>query len=118
MMLEEKIVFICDNEYILTFAVHLFTRILSRPFQYPYPSVYLLPNEEQYLNAPFPIAYGLYGTKADLERNKLHEQYRNVYIILNRSGVEIVSSINKKSVLKKCSPILKDQLMGKFKYLH
>ena len=118
MMLEEKIVFICDNEYILTFAVHLFTRILSRPFQYPYPSVYLLPNEEQYLNAPFPIAYGLYGTKADLERNKLHEQYRNVYIILNRSGVEIVSSINKKSVLKKCSPILKEQLMGKFKYLH
>ena len=117
-MLEEKVVFVCDNEYILTFAVHLFTRILSRPFQYPYPSVYLLPNEEQYLNAPFPIAYGLHGTKTDLQKNKLHEKYKNVFVLLNRNGVEILSSVNKKPVLKKCSPILKEQLVSKFKHLN
>lgn len=48
----------------------------------------------------------------------MHEKYRNVYIILNRNGVEIISSMSKKSVLRKCSPLLKDQLVGKFQYLN
>ena len=52
-----------------------------------------------------------------IEKNKLHERYKNVFV-LNRNGVQILSSVNKKPVLKKCSPILKEQLANKFKHLN
>lgn len=32
MMLEEKMVFVCENKTILTYAIFLFTKVMMRPF--------------------------------------------------------------------------------------
>ena len=48
---------------ILTLSVLLFAQILIRPFAYPYPVVPIIPDQEDYLNAPFPLVYGLLKTK-------------------------------------------------------
>ncbi len=54
-------------------------------------------------------------SKKQLESQRLHEKYKNVYISLAREGIEIVSYENKKETLKKVSPILKQKLNSKFK---
>lgn len=43
LMLEDKVVFICDNSNILTHTIHLFTSVLTRPLQYPFPIVSIIP---------------------------------------------------------------------------
>jgi hypothetical protein len=45
MVLEEKMVFVCENKTILTYAIFLFTKVLMRPFEYPYPVVSLIPDQ-------------------------------------------------------------------------
>lgn len=65
-LLEEKVVFVSENPFLLTFTVHLFTRLLPRPFHYPYPAVSLLPNNEEYFNTPFPFVYGYLNSKKNL----------------------------------------------------
>ena len=45
MVLEEKMVFVCSNPAILTHAIFLFTNVLIRPFEYPYPVVPLIPDQ-------------------------------------------------------------------------
>jgi hypothetical protein len=104
-MLEEKVVFVGENPYLLTYAVHLFTRLLPRPFMYPYPSVNILPNDAEFLNAPFPVVYGLLMSKEKLMQKSIPSKYSNTYIVLNRNTVELISK--KKSVLKKVSMGLK-----------
>jgi len=59
-MLEDRVVFICDNSHILTHAIYLFTHVLFKPLNYPYPVVNIIPgNDETYLHVPFPTVYGL-----------------------------------------------------------
>lgn len=36
MMLEDRIVFICNNSHILTYTIYLFTNILTKPFIYAF----------------------------------------------------------------------------------
>ena len=45
MALEERIVFVCPNACILTHAIYLFTQVLIKPFEYPYPVVNLIPDQ-------------------------------------------------------------------------
>ena len=78
----------------------MFTRILPKPFKYPYPSVNLLPNEEEYLNAPFPVVYGMIISKKQLLSANLHTKYQNTYIHLSNDGAEIIYSSSKKKLLK------------------
>lgn len=43
-LLEDKLVFVCENSHILTFTCYLFVEHLYRPFVYAFPSVYIAPN--------------------------------------------------------------------------
>ena len=66
-------VFVCENKYILTYAIFLFTKVLMRPFEYPYPVVNLIPDQEEYLNAPFAIVYGYNKSKEEILAAKIHK---------------------------------------------
>ncbi len=44
-MLEDRIVFVCENSNILTYTIYLFANILTKPFKYPFPVVNIIPNE-------------------------------------------------------------------------
>lgn len=81
-ILEQKTVFVSDNPTILTFAVHLFTQLLIKPFKYPYPVVNLLPNESEYFGAMCPFVYGLLSTKKNIMANKFSETHPEVSFIL------------------------------------
>lgn len=70
-LLEEKVVFVCEDPFILTFTIHLFTRLLPRPFKYPHPTVSLLPDREGYFNSPFPVVYGYLSSKKNLLARKI-----------------------------------------------
>lgn len=108
-------VFVCENKYILTYAIFLFTKVLMRPFEYPYPVVNLIPDQEEYLNAPFPIVYGYNKSKEEILAAKIHKKYKNVYVFFEPTGVEIVCEENKKKLLNSKSPRLRDRLLSKFK---
>jgi len=62
LMLEDKVVFICNNSHILTFAIYLFTNILTKPLVYAFEVVSIIP-EEDFLGAPFPVVYGMLRKK-------------------------------------------------------
>jgi hypothetical protein len=57
-LLEEQVVFVCDNVHMLTYTIYLFTEILFRPFGYPHPCVYII-SEESFLDAITPIILGV-----------------------------------------------------------
>lgn len=44
-MLEESVMFVCENQKLLTFIVLLFASMLTKPFSYPYPVVSILFSE-------------------------------------------------------------------------
>jgi hypothetical protein len=92
LMLEDKLVFICDNSNILTHTVHLFTSVLTRPLQYPFPIVSIIPTheDEEFLSAPMPIVYGILKKRKAIEdRNMLHN-FDMTYIFLSPEKVEVV----------------------------
>ena len=62
-LLEEKVIFVCENEHVLTSTVFLFMKVLMQPFNYPYPVVSIIPNQYDYFNAPFPIVYGTINSR-------------------------------------------------------
>ena len=68
MMLEDKLVFICDNSNILTHTIYLFTNVLTKPLEYPSPIVSIVPNheDEEFLSAPIPIVYGILKKRRSL----------------------------------------------------
>ena len=43
MMLEDRIVFVCDNSHILTYTIYLFAHILTKPFNYAFEVVSIIP---------------------------------------------------------------------------
>ena len=45
-MLEDKVVFICENSHILTHTIHLFANVLPKPLRYPFPIVNILNNQD------------------------------------------------------------------------
>ena len=84
-------VFVCSDATVLTYAIFLFTKVLIRPFDYPYPVVNLIPDQEEYLNAPFPLVYGYLKNKQDIIADKIPKRYKNVYVFFEPTGVEILS---------------------------
>lgn len=49
--------------------------------------VNLIPDQEEYLNAPFPIVYGYNKSKEDIFAAKIHKRYKNVYVLFEATGV-------------------------------
>lgn len=47
--------------------------------------------------------------------SKIPKKYKNVYVCFEPTGVEIVSDEDKKKILNKKSPRLRDRLISKFK---
>lgn len=43
MMLENRVVFICDNSHILTYTIYLFAHILTKPLTYAFEVVSIIP---------------------------------------------------------------------------
>ena len=43
MMLEDRLVFICDNSHVLTYTIYLFAHILTKPFNYAFEVVSIIP---------------------------------------------------------------------------
>ena len=86
-MLEEKVIFVCENEHILTSVILLFIKILIQPFNYPYPTVSIIPNEYEYFNVPFPIVYGCLNNQSYLLKEKITKTYKNVYVFINPAGI-------------------------------
>lgn len=72
--------FVSTNPTILTHAIFLFTKVLIKPFEYPYPVVNLIPDQEEYLNAPFPVVYGYLKSKSEVFSLKVPKRYKNVYV--------------------------------------
>eukprot|EP00919_Chromeraceae_sp_WS-2016_P009218 GHVR01021693.1.p1 GENE.GHVR01021693.1~~GHVR01021693.1.p1 ORF type:complete len:112 (-),score=0.17 GHVR01021693.1:747-1082(-) len=90
-MLEKKVVFVCEDKNILTLAVFLFAKVFPRPFEYPYPIVSMIPDDYEYLNAPFPIVYGFCKSRDILMRDNIPKYYKNVYVIISPKEVNIYS---------------------------
>ena len=85
--LEDKIVFICENSHILTHAIYLFTHVLLKPLNYPFPIVSIVPGmNEDYFHAPFPVVYGLLKKRKQIEETSNLEQYDFTYVFLNPDG--------------------------------
>lgn len=89
-MLEDRIVFICENSHILTHTIYLFTHVLTKPLKYPFPVVNIIPSQdEDFLNAPFPVVYGMLKKRKSLEDRKILENYDNTYVFLSPDKVDI-----------------------------
>ncbi len=65
-MLEESVMFVCEDEKLLSFIVLLFASMLTKPFSYPYPVVSILFSEEL-LQTPFTSIVGVNQSEAWLE---------------------------------------------------
>ena len=91
----------------MTHIVYLFTNVLPKPFYYPYPVVSMIPDEEEYLNAPFPIVYGYLKSKKFIIESRIHKDYRNVYVFITKNGTEILSADPIRHTLAKRSYKLK-----------
>lgn len=89
MMLEDRIVFICNNSHILTYTIYLFTNILTKPFIYAFEVVSIIP-EEDFLGAPFPVVYGMLRKRKNVEESNIFRDYKNTYIFLSPEKVDIV----------------------------
>lgn len=99
-LLEDKLVFVCENSHILTFALYIFVEHLYRPFVYAFSSVYITPNEE-YLNAPMPVVYGFLKKKKWIEENRICERFQNTYVFLSPVGCYIHYTESRKDLLKR-----------------
>lgn len=51
----------------------------------------LIPDQEEYLNAPFPVVYGYLKSPSELIGSKIPKKYKNVYVCFEPTGVEIVA---------------------------
>ncbi len=114
--MEDRVVFVCDNSHILTFAIFLFVNVLTRPFMYAFPSVYIIPKED-FLNAPFPFVYGLLKKKKWIEQNQILDRFKNTYVFLTPMGVYVSYTESRKEMLKGRPEKLKGILAPLFKDL-
>lgn len=85
-----------------------------QPFNYPYPTVSIIPNQYDYFNVPFPIVYGCLKNQAHLLKEKVTKTYKNVYIFINPSGIQIHSHKNLTKILNRKSAKLRDKLLPEF----
>jgi hypothetical protein len=92
MMLEDKLVFICENSNILTHTIYLFTNVLTKPLEYPFPIVSIVPSheDEEFLSAPMPIVYGILKKRKSIEDRNILHNFDMTYIFLAPEKVEIV----------------------------
>ena len=54
------VVFVSDQSHVLTYTVYFFGNILIKPFSYAYPVVNIVPEDEAFLESPFPVIYGMF----------------------------------------------------------
>jgi hypothetical protein len=64
----------------VTLAVHLFTQILPRPFQYPFPVINMLPQNDGYFSTPCPFVYGALYSRKTIK--KISETNSHIIFIL------------------------------------
>lgn len=116
MMLEDRIVFVCDNSHILTYTIYLFAHILTKPFNYAFEVVSIIP-EEDFLGAPFPVVYGMLRKRKYIEEHKIMDQYPNTYIFLTPEKVTCFAMEGSKNAHKIKPQKLKNELTPLFKDL-
>ena len=61
------------------------------------------------------MVYGYLKTREEIMANKIPKRYKNVYVVFEPTGVEIISEECKRKILSKKSPRLRDRLISKFK---
>lgn len=61
------------------------------------------------------MVYGYLKSKDEILAAKLPKRYKNVYVVFEPTGIEIISEDCKKKVLNKKSPKLRDRLISSFK---
>ena len=57
-LFEEQVIFLCDNQHVLSYAIHLFTEVLLRPSHYEHTAIYMI-SEWDLLDAPTSIVLGV-----------------------------------------------------------
>jgi hypothetical protein len=99
-MLEDRVVFICENSHILTHAIYLFTHVFFKPLNYSFPIVSIVPGmDETYLHAPFPVVYGLLKKRKNIEESNLLENYDFTYVFLSPEKADVYYQENRKEIL-------------------
>lgn len=58
LLFEDQLIFVCDNQHILSFVIYLFSEICPRPFHYQHTIIYMV-SEWALLDAPTPIVLGV-----------------------------------------------------------
>ena len=113
-LLEDKLFFICDQSRILTFTVYLISTYLCRPFNWVFEYVCIIPKEEEFLNTPFPSAYGVLKKKEWVKEKQILENFKNTYVFINPSGIEIKYTEKRNDILDKKSKKLREELLPFF----
>lgn len=63
------------------------------------------------------MVYGYLKSPCEVIASKIPKKYKNVYVCFEPTGVEIISDEDKKKILNKKSPKLRDRLISKFKQM-
>lgn len=117
LLLEDNLVFVCENSHILTYTIYLFVEYMFRPIGYAYESVSILPDEE-FLGATMPVVYGLLKKRKWVEENRIIEKFSHfTYVFVGPAGVNMVYDQTKKDLLKKRPEKLKSLLTPFFREL-
>lgn len=115
-MLEDKLVFICNNSHILTYTIYLFTNILVKPFIYAFEVISIIP-EDDFLGAPMPVVYGMLRKRKYVEESNIFRDYKNTYVFIAPDKIDIVYTENRKNLLKARPQILRNNLTPLFRDL-
>ena len=106
-LMEEQVVFVCENIHILTYTIYLFTEVLFRPFGYPHPCVYIV-FEESFLDAITPIILGVNRSGKWLQEHYNPEHDSKTYVLLNEEAVIFDNRKDKRPRSDKLKKIVKD----------
>lgn len=100
-MLDDQIVFVCDNSNILSHTIYLFAEILTKPFKYAHPVVTILLDDEDWLHATGPVIYGMLKKRKVVEERRIVERYDKTYVFLSPDKVEVLYAEDRKALLKR-----------------
>ena len=83
----------------------MFGNILMKPFSYPYPVVNIVPEDEDFLDSPFPVIYGMFKKRKYVEQNTIVERFNDrTYVFLNPEKVDIIYAAEAKKNVQKRKP--------------
>lgn len=106
-LMEEQVVFVCENLHILTYTIYLFTEILFRPFLYPHPCVYVV-SEESFLDAITPIILGINKPLKWLQEHYDPERDTKTYVFLSDEAVIFENRKEKRPRSEKLKKLVKE----------